>query len=79
MATIANELLDDPITADGDASFVLGQQSAQQESSIAKTAFASAQNMDFDPFGRLVTRRSARVSSATSPSPLGNPRRTCGT
>jgi hypothetical protein len=60
MATIDNQLLDDPITADGDASFVLGQQSAQQEQSIARTAFASAQNMDFDPFGRLVTRRGAK-------------------
>jgi hypothetical protein len=62
MASVHNDLLDDPITADGDTSFVLGQQSAQQEQAIPKTAFASAQNMDFDPFGRLVTRRGAKSS-----------------
>lgn len=60
MASLSSQLLDDPPIGDGDASFLLGQQSAQQESSIAKTAFASAQNMDFDPFGRLVTRRGAK-------------------
>jgi hypothetical protein len=60
MASIRNDLLDDSVTPDGDSSFVLGQQSSQSEQAIPKTAFASAENMDFDPFGRLVTRRGAK-------------------
>lgn len=60
MASIASILLDDPVVPDGDASFVKGQQSAMQEAAIPATAFASALNMDFDPFGRLVTRRGAK-------------------
>ena len=63
MAFIANQSLDDEPAGDGDVSFIGGQISASQESSIPKNAFASAQNMDFDSFGRMETRRGARTTT----------------
>ena len=60
MATTQSDSLDDVVVIDGDRSFIAGQQSAKQESSIATTGYVSAQNMDFDPFGRLNTRRGAK-------------------
>lgn len=62
MAAPQSETLDDPLVGDGDVAFLRGQHSAQQESSITKGGYASAQNMDFDPFGRLTTRRGAKAA-----------------
>lgn len=61
MASPDSVLLDDQLVSDGDTAFLGGQVSAAQESAVPKGAFCSAQNMDFDPFGRLETRRGART------------------
>jgi len=63
MASTDNTILDDPIAGDGDDSFTGGQVSSAQESAIPKGGFFFAQNMDFDPFGRLETRRGARTTA----------------
>lgn len=63
MASIANDQLDDPIVSDGDISFAGGQVSATPANAVAPGGFVEAQNMDFDNFGRLVTRRGALTTT----------------
>lgn len=63
MASLDNPGLDDAVVGDGDITLAGGQYSAALESAIPKGAYASAQNMDFDQFGRLSTRRGARTAT----------------
>lgn len=60
MATIQSDLMDDPVVSGSDAAFLAGQFSAQRESSIVPGGFARGVNVDFDSFGRPVTRRGAK-------------------
>lgn len=66
MASIDNQVLDDQFIGDGDVSFTGGQYSAAQEASVPKGAFFRAQNMDFDQFGRLTTRRGTVLTTGNS-------------
>jgi hypothetical protein len=68
MASIANQVLDDELVGGGDTTFVGGQASATIESSIPAGSYASAVNMDIDPFGRLSTRRGARTLTGNTES-----------
>lgn len=56
-------VLDDPLIADGNKTFLAGQVSSVPANTIPESGFASAQNMDFDPQGRLVTRRGAKTTT----------------
>jgi hypothetical protein len=61
-----NSQLDDQPVLDADNAFLGGQVSAADESNIPKGAYAEAQNMDFDQFGRLQTRRGARTTTGNA-------------
>jgi len=63
MALKEQNALDDPIVADGDIGFAGGQVSAHPANMIPAGSFVEAQNMDFDNFGRLVTRRGALTTT----------------
>lgn len=60
MPSIQSDSLDDPVIGDGDGAFIAGQFSAQRETGIIKQGFANGINVDFDSFGRPVTRRGAK-------------------
>jgi len=59
MASQDSALLDDPLVADGNATFRGGMFSATNPIDIPDESYAYAQNMDLDSFGKLVTRRRA--------------------
>lgn len=66
MPFVSNQVLDDVPLIDGDSAFVGGQVSAGHEAAVPKGAYFDAQNMDFDAFGRLQTRRGARTTSGNA-------------
>ena len=59
MPLLENSATDDQILLDGDTGFVGGQTSNVRRNIIKQGAYTAGQNIDFDVFGNLVTRRGA--------------------
>jgi len=59
MPLLENSATDDQILLDGDTGFTGGQASNVRRNIIKQGAYTAGQNIDFDVFGNLVTRRGA--------------------